>query len=73
MSDGEFERFHRLNRAYHERFGFPFVIAVRGHTGTSILDAFQTRLANDPATERAEALRNIGLIGRFRLFDLVED
>ena len=73
LSDPEFERFHRLNRAYRERFGFPFVIAVRDHTKKSILDAFQARLANDPAAERAEALRNIGLIGQFRLFELVED
>ena len=73
LSDPEFERFHRLNGAYRERFGFPFVIAVKGHTRQSILDAFEARLANTPAVERAEALRNIALIGQFRLFDLVED
>ena len=73
LSDEEFERFHRLNAAYRERFGFPFIVAVRLHTKDSILEAFERRLANDEAAEMEEALRNIGLIGRFRLFDLVQD
>ena len=73
LSDEEFERFHRLNAAYRERFGFPFIVAVRLHTKDGILDAFERRLANDEAAEMDEALRNIGLIGRFRLFDLLED
>lgn len=73
LSDEEFERFHRLNAAYRERFGFPFIVAVRLHTKDSILEAFERRLANDEADEMEEALRNIGLIGRFRLFDLLQD
>lgn len=71
LSDGEFERFHRLNDAYKARFEFPFVIAVRGHTKETILGAFETRLKNDQSAELAEALRNIGLIARFRLEDLL--
>lgn len=71
LSDEEFERFHQLNDAYTARFGFPFVIAVRGHTRETILAAFETRLGNDRATETAEALRNIGLIARFRLDDVL--
>ena len=73
LSDGEYERFHRLNQAYSDRFGFPFIIAVTGHTKQTILDAFEARLGNDPAAERAEALRNIGLIGQFRLCELIQD
>lgn len=73
LSDEEFERFHRLNAAYRERFGFPFIVAVRLHTKDSILEAFEQRLANDGAAEMEEALRNIGLIGRFRLLDLLRD
>ena len=79
LSDEEFERFHRLNSAYRERFGFPFIVAVRGLTKDSILakdsilEAFERRLANDEAAEIDEALRNIGAIGRFRLFDLLQD
>ncbi len=71
LSDEEFDRFHRLNDAYKARFGFPFVIAVRGHTRETILAAFETRLKNDQAAELAEALRNIGLIARFRLDNLL--
>ena len=73
LSDEEFERFHRLNAAYRERFGFPFIVAVRLHTKDSILEAFERRLANDAPAEMEEALRNIGLIGRFRLLDLLRD
>ena len=73
LSDGQYERFHRLNQAYRDRFDFPFIIAVKGHTKQTILDAFEARLGNDPAAERAEALRNIGLIGQFRLFELIQD
>ena len=71
LSDEEFSRFHRLNDAYKSRFGFPFVIAVRGHTRETILAAFDTRLKNDQAAELVEALRNIGLIARFRLEDVL--
>ena len=71
LSDEEFRRFHRLNNAYKSRFGFPFVIAVRGHTRQTILAAFDQRLTNDRASEMAEALRNIGLIARFRLEDVL--
>ena len=73
LDDEEFERFHRLNAAYRERFGFPFIVAVRLHTKDSILEAFERRLANGEADEMEEALRNIALIGRFRLFDLLQD
>jgi 2-oxo-4-hydroxy-4-carboxy-5-ureidoimidazoline decarboxylase len=73
LTDEEFARFHRLNEAYTTRFGFPFVIAVRGHTKETILAAFETRLAHDLTAEMAEALRNIGLIARFRLEDLLSE
>jgi len=65
----EFARLHALNAAYEEKFGFPFIIAVRGHTRGSIIDAMEQRLASDPITERAEALRQIARIARFRLGD----
>lgn len=73
LSDEEFERFHRLNDAYKDRFGFPFIIAVRDHTKDTILAAFETRLENDRAAEMREALRNIGLIAEFRLKDVVTE
>ena len=71
LSDEEYARFHRLNDAYKARFGFPFVIAVRGHNRETLLAAFATRLQNDQGSEMAEALHNIGLIAQFRLEDML--
>ena len=71
LSDEEFARFHHLNDAYKARFGFSFVIAVRGQTRETVLAAFEARLKNDQAAEMAEALRNIGLIARLRLEDVL--
>lgn len=69
----EFADFQRLNAAYNDRFGFPFIIAVKGLGRRDILDAFEARLANDPDTEFAEALRQIHRIAAFRLAELFED
>ena len=63
----EFDRFHALNAAYRERFGFPFIICVRQTNKSGILAAMERRLANDRATEIAEALAQIGDIVRLRL------
>jgi 2-oxo-4-hydroxy-4-carboxy-5-ureidoimidazoline decarboxylase len=68
----EFARFERLNRSYRERFGFPFIICVRRHTRDSILGQFERRLRNDPDTELAAALEEIGHITRLRLASRVE-
>ena len=67
LTDKEFERFHSLNDAYKKRFNFPFILAVKGHNKGSILSAFETRLNNDPITERQTALEEIYKIARFRL------
>jgi 2-oxo-4-hydroxy-4-carboxy-5-ureidoimidazoline decarboxylase len=71
LTPEEFERFHALNAAYRERFGFPFIIAVRLNDKTSILAAMQARLDNDKAAEVAEAIQQIGLISKLRLQDAV--
>ena len=63
----ELQRLRELNRAYRERFGFPFVIAVKGLSRYQIMDAVEARLANDRATEFRTCLREIGKIARFRL------
>jgi 2-oxo-4-hydroxy-4-carboxy-5-ureidoimidazoline decarboxylase len=63
----EFERFQRLNRCYHEKFGFPFVMAVRGRNRAEILAAFEARLGNDADTEWRSALAEIHKIARLRL------
>lgn len=63
----EFEAFQKLNAAYTGKFGFPFIIAVRGMNRADILAAFRKRVDNDPETEFAEALRQVGRIARLRL------
>ena len=70
----EFERIQQLNAAYNERFGFPFILAVRGPRGTGlskqeIIGTFARRLDNHPEFELAEALRNIHRIAEIRLND----
>lgn len=71
LSDEEVARFDSLNRAYRERFGFPFVICARENTKESILDALQTRVMNDRDTEVATALQEIGKIAKLRLKDIL--
>jgi len=70
LSQAEFDRFHALNGAYRERFGFPFVICVRKTDKAGILAAMQRRLANDRDAELAAALAEVGEIVRLRLEDL---
>ena len=67
LTQAEFDRFHVLNAAYRERFGFPFIICVRLTDKAGILAAMQRRLANDRETEIATALEQIGEIVRLRL------
>ncbi|MET3649700.1 2-oxo-4-hydroxy-4-carboxy-5-ureidoimidazoline decarboxylase [Phyllobacterium ifriqiyense] len=71
LTDEEFDEFHALNNAYQSRFGFPFILAVRGHDKHSIMAAFRQRLENNSGEEALEALRQIGQIARFRLDDLI--
>ena len=63
----EYERFQQLNDRYHDKFGFPFVMAVRDSSRSEILAAFAARLENDPATEFETALQEIHKIARLRL------
>ena len=60
-----------LNRAYRERFGFPFVVAVRGLDAARIIARIESRLANTPEQEFHACLDEIGRIARFRLERLV--
>lgn len=64
----QYERFKALNRAYRDKFGFPFVMAVRGSSAGQILTAFEARLAHDADTEFEIALTEIHKIARQRLF-----
>lgn len=70
----EFARLQQLNAAYNDRFGFPFILAVRGPRGLGlgrqeIIATFERRLGNPPDFELAECLRNIHRIAEIRLGD----
>ena len=70
----EFDKLHKLNDAYNARFGFPFVLAVRGPRGTGlskadIIATLERRLMNPVDFERGECLRHIHRIAQLRLND----
>ena len=67
----ELRRFRAANAAYRERFGFPFVMAVRGVERAAVLDAFERRLRNDERAELRAALAEIDRIALLRLEALV--
>lgn len=67
----EMARFQDLNGRYAGRFGFPFIMAVRHADKHAILAAFDRRVRNDPATEMATALAEVGKILWMRLLDAV--
>jgi 2-oxo-4-hydroxy-4-carboxy-5-ureidoimidazoline decarboxylase len=71
LTQEEYQQFQDLNQAYQERFGFPFIVAVKNHTKASILEAFQTRLRNSVEAERRQALAEIVQIARFRLDEML--
>ncbi|MCY1508466.1 Uric acid degradation bifunctional protein [compost metagenome] len=63
----EFARFTELNDAYKAKFGFPFIMAVKGSNRHQILAAFEERIHNSPEAEFARALAEINKIALFRL------
>ena len=70
----EFATLQQLNADYNAKFGFPFILAVRGPRGSGlhkreIIATFARRLANHPDFELAEALRNIQRVAEIRLAD----
>ena len=71
-SPGEYARLHELNAQYEQRFGFPFILAVRGHTRDSILANMAARVDNPRDEEFAEALHQVERIARLRLEALLQ-
>lgn len=71
LTDEEFARFASLNTAYRARFGFPFILAVRGADKHRILDAFATRVGGSRREELMTATAQVLRIMRFRLEDRV--
>jgi 2-oxo-4-hydroxy-4-carboxy-5-ureidoimidazoline decarboxylase len=72
LSENEMARFQELNARYRERFGFPFIKAVRGADKARILAAFEGRVANAWHQELATALTEVGKIAWLRLLSQVE-
>jgi OHCU decarboxylase len=66
----EFSRFTQLNDAYKAKFGFPYIMAVKGSNRHQILAAFEERIHNSPEQEFACALAEINKIALFRLQQL---
>jgi len=72
LSEPEFARFHRLNGAYREKFGIPFIICARRHGKESILQQFERRSQNGKAAETKAALDEIFRIAALRLDQRIE-
>ncbi|MXQ07494.1 allantoinase PuuE [Alphaproteobacteria bacterium GH1-50] len=69
LTDDERAAFTDLNTRYTERFGFPFIIAVKDNTKASIMEAFRRRIENDRETEFATACAQVERIAELRLLD----
>lgn len=72
-SPEEFAQLSALNHRYHEKFGFPFILAVRGHDRAGILREFARRVEHDRAAEFVECLAQVAKIARFRLDALIDE
>jgi 2-oxo-4-hydroxy-4-carboxy-5-ureidoimidazoline decarboxylase len=70
MAPEDFELLQTLNASYRDRFGFPFLFAVKGSTAQQIIGALEARLPRTFDEELLEALRQVSRIARFRLDDL---
>jgi 2-oxo-4-hydroxy-4-carboxy-5-ureidoimidazoline decarboxylase len=66
----DLDRLSMLNSAYRDKFGFPFLYAVKGSTKEDILNALEKRLSSARDTELGEALRQVYCIARFRLDEI---
>ncbi|MGY8524971.1 2-oxo-4-hydroxy-4-carboxy-5-ureidoimidazoline decarboxylase [Paracidovorax citrulli] len=70
-SQQEFDRLQQLNGRYTEKFGFPFILAVRGYDRAGIIGEFARRIDNSPAEELQTSISQVHRIAQFRLHDLV--
>ena len=71
LTDHERATFTRLNTAYTNRHGFPFIIAVRDHSKAGILDVFERRIYNTTHFEFEEACLQVERIAALRLADML--
>ena len=68
-TEEEFNEFKKLNDTY-KKFGFPFILAVRGKTKMKILNNFRKRISSDPEIEFDEAVKQVKQIASLRLKEL---
>jgi OHCU decarboxylase len=68
----EFEEFNRLNQKYKKKFGFPFIIAVKGKNKNEILNIFRQRITNNINLEFEEAKKQVKKIATFRLSEIIK-
>ena len=68
----EFEEFNRLNEKYKKKFGFPFIIAVKGKNKNEILKIFRQRITNNINLEFEEAKKQEKKIATFRLSEIIK-
>ncbi|WP_009633140.1 2-oxo-4-hydroxy-4-carboxy-5-ureidoimidazoline decarboxylase [Synechocystis sp. PCC 7509] len=73
LTPQEYDYFQLLNQTYKDKFGFPFIVAVKNQTKDSILNEFERRLKNTIEAEIASAIAQINKIAWFRLLNLVEN
>ena len=66
-TEGEFNEFKHLNEQYKKKFGFPFILAVKGKNKNEILDNFKKRISFDSTTEFDQAIKQVKQIGSLRL------
>ena len=71
-TDEEFVEFKKLNEKYKKKFGFPFIIAVKGKNKEEILNSFRQRIANNINLEFIEAKKQVKKIAIFRLSEIIK-
>lgn len=69
LSTEEYKRVTALNKEYTEKFGFPFIFAVKGKTKKDVFASLEKRINNKSDKEFKTALEQIYKIAKFRLED----
>ena len=69
-TEEEFNEFMNLNRSYKQKYGFPFIIAVKGKNKIEILSEFKKRILNTTVIEFREAIKQVSKIANLRLNEI---
>ena len=71
-TDEEFVEFKKLNEEYKKKFGFPFIVAVKGKNKEEILNSFRQRITNNINLEFEEAKKQVKKIANFRISEIIK-